>query len=895
MSQPLSCELELLSAPLQISDLPKGSQATDLTAELDSSLDLDEETHLVVAKRAPRKYVLYPIEESRMWDMYKTAQSHFWIAEDFVPAKRDVEKDPVALPLFSAMRAVLAEISLHPDLSLNSIAAMVDQQEAKAFLNYQAMMRNIHDEAYSDMLLNLSAGCTVGELSIVEGVDVSAVRRGWIATQQSLYGGISLTAAIAACADTVFFSTFQLLAGLGGASRLATRIRVDKDLSVDFLVDLCARSAPNRILPTIKRLIQDALKIELAVIDGMEDILVELDKYEQSVAFAKLVAENLITKFSVAFASHLIANAAPAHRRSGQLPSLLRSLFTQSALISRPWHRRDYIPAFYSHHRRRPRRAPFSLFHLLASSAPDPDRESQSDRLFVSIRRYKPVPASDVSGDVTSIHGPTPLKWLSDVQAKGYQDITPQRHSLICISPHGGQGKASQLWRETIEHAVRCIIHVQSAPAGHMVVDGNFILVVTDVSQQILFTPLALDVRSPPPFNWATFPNTWRRRISATHARALLVYVHSRAGPSVDGRKVFVRSFEDMLCMQTCTPLEEVECVQAYRVVGCKVLQFSLNTHGNRLCPPLRSEEALSGVRVLPLANRPVINSATSNSSGRVDAGNIVQSAPQSLVFPCIAYAAAHLIVGSVATWYQIDALYLPEREVIGPGTDVVAPAAWRGSVKVESIAVVPGVQGADVTVFRGHTASGETVFLRFQWTKFRVQRLSSTPIGECAGEEDLCSKLNYEQLPLLVTYPLPAEAQEVPCGVNTSTYVRCRLDINRDMSVSLAAVDEAKTGERPAMSWRHLIWLAICGSRKQQLSVCGIRDALVQHIDWFREHDDAVHLRQWKNMIGQNLTTYDEFVTPGRKGGGCLESDGKRSIKEEGKEEDDVLLQRSL
>ncbi|KAJ7739533.1 hypothetical protein B0H16DRAFT_1465190 [Mycena metata] len=115
----------------------------------------------------------------------------------------------------------------------------------------------------------------------------------------------------------------------------------------------------------------------------------------------------------------------------------------------------------------RPRRAPFSLFHLLASSAPDPDRESQSDRLFVSIRRYKPVPASDVSGDVTSIHGPTPLKWLSDVQAKGYQDVTPQRHSLICISPHGGQGKASQLWRETIEHAVRCIIHVQyTGPAS---------------------------------------------------------------------------------------------------------------------------------------------------------------------------------------------------------------------------------------------------------------------------------------------------------------------------------------------------------------------------------------------------------------------------------------------
>ncbi|KAJ7720941.1 ATP-NAD kinase-like domain-containing protein [Mycena metata] len=69
-----------------------------------------------------------------------------------------------------------------------------------------------------------------------------------------------------------------------------------------------------------------------------------------------------------------------------------------------------------------------------------------------------------VSGDVTSIHGTTLLKWVADAQAKSYKDLTPRRRFLVCINPHGGQGKAKQLWRETIEpimNAAGCDVHVQ--------------------------------------------------------------------------------------------------------------------------------------------------------------------------------------------------------------------------------------------------------------------------------------------------------------------------------------------------------------------------------------------------------------------------------------------------
>ncbi|KAJ6465068.1 ATP-NAD kinase-like domain-containing protein [Mycena vitilis] len=69
-----------------------------------------------------------------------------------------------------------------------------------------------------------------------------------------------------------------------------------------------------------------------------------------------------------------------------------------------------------------------------------------------------------VSGDVSPIQGTVMLKWVSDIQAKAYKDITPRRRFLVVINPHGGQGKAKKIWKETIEPiflAAGCIAYVQ--------------------------------------------------------------------------------------------------------------------------------------------------------------------------------------------------------------------------------------------------------------------------------------------------------------------------------------------------------------------------------------------------------------------------------------------------
>ncbi|KAJ7469651.1 ATP-NAD kinase-like domain-containing protein, partial [Mycena latifolia] len=56
-----------------------------------------------------------------------------------------------------------------------------------------------------------------------------------------------------------------------------------------------------------------------------------------------------------------------------------------------------------------------------------------------------------ISYDMPSIEATAILKWASDVKARAYKGITPQRRFLVVVNPHGGRGKAERLWKKTVE------------------------------------------------------------------------------------------------------------------------------------------------------------------------------------------------------------------------------------------------------------------------------------------------------------------------------------------------------------------------------------------------------------------------------------------------------------
>jgi hypothetical protein len=122
------------------------------------------------------------------------------------------------------------------------------------------------------------------------------------------------------------------------------------------------------------------------------------------------------------------------------------------------------------------------LHVLLASVSFTPAGRSLLDFSYLSAATNT-FQLCQVSGDVSPIQGAIMLKWVSDIQTKAYKgrsritqgntsltrnrpDATPRRRFLVVVNPHGGQGKAKQLWKETIEPifaAAGCIVYVQCA------------------------------------------------------------------------------------------------------------------------------------------------------------------------------------------------------------------------------------------------------------------------------------------------------------------------------------------------------------------------------------------------------------------------------------------------
>jgi ribonucleoside-diphosphate reductase beta chain len=101
----------------------------------------------------PNRFVLFPIQNSDIWQFYKKAEASFWTAEelDLTPDLADWtklnnnEKHFVShvLAFFAASDGIVNE-----NLAMNFFNE-VQYPEAKCFYGFQIMMENIHSETYS--------------------------------------------------------------------------------------------------------------------------------------------------------------------------------------------------------------------------------------------------------------------------------------------------------------------------------------------------------------------------------------------------------------------------------------------------------------------------------------------------------------------------------------------------------------------------------------------------------------------------------------------------------------------------------------------------------------------------------------------------------------------------
>ncbi|XP_068093843.1 ribonucleoside-diphosphate reductase subunit M2 B isoform X2 [Hyperolius riggenbachi] len=104
-------------------------------------------------RKNPRRFVIYPIQYSDMWKMYKKAQASFWTAEE-VDLTKDLEhwerlkpqeKDFISyvLAFFAASDGIVNENLVE------RFSQEVQIPEARYFYGFQILIENVHSEMYS--------------------------------------------------------------------------------------------------------------------------------------------------------------------------------------------------------------------------------------------------------------------------------------------------------------------------------------------------------------------------------------------------------------------------------------------------------------------------------------------------------------------------------------------------------------------------------------------------------------------------------------------------------------------------------------------------------------------------------------------------------------------------
>lgn len=107
-----------------------------------------------ILQENPDRFVLFPIQQNSMWNMYKQAEASFWTAEeidlaadiqDWKNRLNDDERHFIkhVLAFFAASDGIVNE-----NLAVNFMGE-VQYPEARCFYGFQIMIENIHSEAYS--------------------------------------------------------------------------------------------------------------------------------------------------------------------------------------------------------------------------------------------------------------------------------------------------------------------------------------------------------------------------------------------------------------------------------------------------------------------------------------------------------------------------------------------------------------------------------------------------------------------------------------------------------------------------------------------------------------------------------------------------------------------------
>jgi ribonucleoside-diphosphate reductase beta chain len=286
--------------------IKKTADNIDLNKELDSNITVEEP----ILKENPNRFVLFPIQHSDIWEMYKKQEASIWTAEELDLSPDLVDWDSKlndderffikhVLAFFAASDGIVNE-----NLAENFLSE-VQYTEAKFFYGFQIMMENIHSETYSLLIDtyikdNKEKNYLFNAIETFEPVKKKAEwAMRWIDNGSYAERIVSFAAVEGIFFSGSFCSIFWLkkrglMPGLTFSNELISR---DEGLHCDFACMLYNNHLVNKLpKEQVQKIIADAVEIEKEfVTESLPVRLIGMNSDLMS-QYIEFVADRLLTE-----------------------------------------------------------------------------------------------------------------------------------------------------------------------------------------------------------------------------------------------------------------------------------------------------------------------------------------------------------------------------------------------------------------------------------------------------------------------------------------------------------------------------------------------------------------------------------------------------------------------
>lgn len=222
------------------------------------------------------RFVMFPIKDNEIWNMYKKAEDSFWRVQEVDLSKDLTDWNTLCVNEKHFISMVLAFFAASDGIVLENLGLRfmteVQLAEAKAFYGFQIAMENIHSIMYSQLIETYIQDSHQKNKLFTALENFPCIKKKadwaikWIEDEKSDFA----TRLVAfACVEGIFFSGAfcsiywlkkrGLLPGLTFSNELISR---DEALHVEFAVLLYSKLNNKLDSYTIKKIIEEAVEIE---------------------------------------------------------------------------------------------------------------------------------------------------------------------------------------------------------------------------------------------------------------------------------------------------------------------------------------------------------------------------------------------------------------------------------------------------------------------------------------------------------------------------------------------------------------------------------------------------------------------------------------------------------